>query len=115
MSKNTLKRKWGLVFTCLLFVTIAFSQSNTVQLGENIYSEDKKDFVYNSEFTVGFLLQTDGYSIDLNIGKINSYYLTTFWNFAFGEIYHPREYKDGRDLGATPGFGRTSRGFKFGK
>jgi hypothetical protein len=80
---------------------------------QNIYDESK-GIVFEREFTADLKLHTNGYALGVNIGRLKTYYLTRFVNFEFGELKHPKEFRQSFDF-QTPAAARTSRAFIFGK
>lgn len=81
--------------------------------GENYY-EDKKGIVYSKELTVNFKLHTNGYSFGVDIGTLQTYYLTRFYSIEIGELKHPKEFRQSFDF-RSPTTNRISRAFIFGK
>ncbi|HMO39197.1 MAG TPA: hypothetical protein PKC76_06250 [Saprospiraceae bacterium] len=81
--------------------------------GQNYY-EERKGIVYNQEFAVNFKLLTNGYSLGVDIGRLQTYYLTRFWSFEIGELKHNKEYRQSFDF-RSPATNRISRAFVFGK
>lgn len=85
------------------------------QPGGSTYYYDAKGIVYQKELTFDLeFLQTNGYALGVNIGKLKTYYLTNFYNIEIGEIKHTREYRQSFDFPA-PSSNRVSRAFIFGK
>lgn len=81
--------------------------------GENYY-QDNKGIVYNKEFSINFKLHTNGYSVGVDVGTLQTYYLTRFWSFEIGEVKHPKEFRQSFDF-RSPTTNRISRAFIFGK
>ena len=69
--------------------------------GQNYY-EERKGIVYNQEFAVNFKLLTNGYSLGVDIGRLQTYYLTRFWSFEIGELKHNKEYRQSFDFRSPP-------------
>ena len=100
-----------LLFAILLFAISAEAQQY-LNSGENYY-EDRAGIVYNRELTVDLKFHTHGFALGTQIGQINSYYLTRFLNFEFGELKHIKEYRQSDFQTATAN--KVSRAFIFGK
>lgn len=110
--KQRLYLKHALIYSFLLFTT-ALAAQQTIEGGQNYYN-DQKGIIYNKEFTVDLKLHTHGYALGINIGKLKTYYLTQYYHFEFGEIKHPKEYRQSFDF-QVPSSNRVSRAFIFGK
>ncbi len=87
----------------LLFIFIGLSGILQAQVyfnsDENNYESDgNKGYIYQKEVAIDLkILQTNGFAVGVSIGQLKSYYLTRFYNIEFGEINHPREYKETLD------------------
>ncbi len=100
-------------FIVVIALTTSHAQQ-TIELGQNYYDE-VKGIVYDREFTIDIkVLQTNGYSIGVNIARLKTYYLTNFFNIEFGEIKHPKQFRQSFDFRPTS-TGKVSRPFVFGK
>ncbi len=104
-------RHFLLTISLLAFFQVLHGQE-VISFGQNYY-EDNKGIVYNKVTTVDLKLHTFGFAIGLNFGTIRTYYLTRYFNFEFGEIRHPKEFRQSFDLPVSSG--RISRAFIFGK
>ncbi|MEL6925129.1 MAG: hypothetical protein AAFO94_13865, partial [Bacteroidota bacterium] len=62
---------------------------------------------------IDFRLHTNGYAMAANIGKIKSYYLTTYYHFEVGELKHHKEIRL-NDFNSNPPI-TTTRSYVFGK
>ncbi len=83
-------------------------------VGQNVY-DDPKGLVYNQEFTVDMKIVTPrNFALGVNIGKLKTFYRTTFLNFEIGDIKHPRERRWTFDY-QVPSTNRISRAFIFAK
>ena len=76
-------------------------------------SNDNVGILYNKEVAIDFRLQTSGYSLAANIGKIKTYYLTNYYHFEIGELKHHKEYRQ-NDFNSNFPSG-TARSYVFGK
>ena len=111
---RTMKR-FTIVFSCaLLFLSSGLLGQQTLNLGENNYN-DKKSIVYLQEHTFEIMMHTNGASIGLNFGQIDTYYKTRFWHFSLGELKHYRETKQSRSAQGGVFGGGNFRSFIFGK
>ncbi|GEM_PF-106846 len=68
--------------------------------------------IYNRETVFNLKLTTNrGYSPGLEFGRLRTYYKTTFYHISFGEVKHPKEFRQSAD----PQVGRSFRPFVYGK
>ena len=74
---------------------------------------DWKGIVYRNEYTGRFSLNTNGYSIAYNTGKIKTYYKTEYYHFELGYLADPREQKQNRNTYIS--VSRISESFRYGK
>lgn len=100
----------GLLFLCVSFPLKA---QQTIDLGKNNYDEEK-GIIYDKETTVDFKIHTNGASIGMNFGTLETFYKTRYWHIEIGEVKHPRETRQSRNLN-TGGFGGSFRSYIFGK
>lgn len=103
------------IFTSFLLLlgALPLSAQQTFETNKNIYDESE-GIVYERELTADLkLLQTNGFAIGVNIAKLKTYYLTRYINIEFGEIKHPKEYRQSFDFQRQSA--RVSRAFVFGK
>lgn len=96
---------------CAFSVVTCFGQTT---LQPRQISNSSKGVVYSKEVAVDMRVQTKGFALAVNIGKMKTYYLTRFYHFEIGELKHPKETRQNGDQ-IVPGSGRTSRSFIFGK
>lgn len=103
-----------IILTFLLLCTISIFAQVTFQPKQLDFQNE--GVIFDKEFTLDFrFLQTNGYSLGLNFGRIKTYYRTTFYHFDFGELKHIRQYKqEGFNSPNVPGFGGNNS-FIFGK
>lgn len=98
----------------VLFLTSAYGQRQ-IPVGENLY-RDGSGIIYSKETSVDLkVLQTNGWSVGLNLGTFKTFYKVRFWNIEFGEIKNPREYRQSFDYFQGTTFSDVSRPFIFGK
>lgn len=105
------------LFTLIFGVLFVMSANGQTQIpvGENLY-RDGSGIIYSRETTVDLkVLQTNGWSVGLNIGNFKSFYKLRFYNIEFGEIKNPREYRQSFDYFQGTTFSDVSRPFIFGK
>lgn len=77
-------------------------------------TENRAGVVYNREFTIDFTIHTNGYQVGTTWGQILTFYKTRYYFANFGEIKHPKEYRQNfRDVNIITG--RSSNSFIFGK
>jgi len=103
-------------FLCLIglfFLGQSAIAQKSLKLGKNYYDESK-GIIFSREVTVDFKLHTNGFGLGVNVGELQSYYSTSFWNIEFMEIKHPKELRQSFDFQPTTN-GKVSRAFIFGK
>ncbi len=98
------------IICCLLF-SIAMAQS-TFQPKQ--IKPSNLGVVYDKEVTFDIRLHTHGLAFALNIGKIKTFYKTTYYHFGIGELKHAKEKRHSFDYPTFPN-GKSSRSFVFGK
>lgn len=103
------------LFTLLLVLSVAsVVAQQQLPAGQNYYDE-QSGIIYNQELSVDFRLITPrAFALGVNVGKLVSYDRTTFFNFEFGDIRHPQEYRQSFDFQFGPS-NRVSRAFIYGK
>jgi len=109
----TIKATPVLLFLFLLLTVTPAVAQQRIDLGKNNY-DDKKGIVYDKETTVDLKLHTNGASFGLNFGTLETFYKTRYWHVEIGELKHPRETRQSRNL-STGGFGGSFRSYFFGK
>jgi hypothetical protein len=68
--------------------------------------------VYNRETSFNMKMTTNrGYALGIEIGRLRTYYKTTFYHLGIGEIKHPKEQRQS----ANPSVSRSFRPYVFGK
>jgi len=93
-----------------IFGTTSVLSQKTFQPRPTTFSSNK-GLIFDKEITGDLRLQTNGLAVALNIGKIKTYYKTSYYHFEIGEIKHPKEFRNTFDF--SPG--RDGAGFLFGK
>jgi hypothetical protein len=73
---------------------------------------DGKGIIYDAETAIDFRLHTYGFALNLDYGKIQTYYKTSFYQFGIGELFHFRE--TSRDADNT-GTASLTGGYAYGK
>jgi hypothetical protein len=95
---------FSIVFTCL-------QAQNTLQPRFRNFSN--KGIVYNKELAFDFRVNTfRGFSFAVNVGKIIAYNKTNYYHFEFGNLRHPKEFKQNDQFSRRFG---GQRSFFFGK
>ena len=85
--------------------------AQTIQPRNRTFSN--RGIVYNKEMAFDFRINTfRGFSFAVNIGKIVSYDKTRFYHFEFGNLRHPKEFKQNDQFSRRFG---GQRSFFFGK
>ncbi len=97
---------------CLVCAGYFLQAQRTLLLGQNNYDQ-QKGIIYSKEMTTDFRLHTNGVAVGLNFGKILTYNKTRLVYVGLGELKHPQEIRQNRNLpfGGASGF----RGYIFGK
>ncbi len=104
-------QKFFILILCSTFCLVS-AYSQTFQPKQ--FSTESKGVIYNKELAFNLRLHTNGWAFGANIGKIESYYKTKFFNIEIGELKHPKEYRHSFDY-PNQFSGRTSKSFIFGK
>jgi hypothetical protein len=103
---------------CLAFFLSSSLSAQTV-LQPKLDSPQNVGIIYNQEFTVDFTLHTGGlFSLGVNMGKLKTYYKTTYLHFDIDELRHNKEHRQSLESisGNFPNLpGSNSRSFIFGK
>jgi len=76
--------------------------------------EGLKGVVYSQEFGLNVRVHSNGFAIGVDFGRIKTYYLTRFLHFELGELKHPRETRQSKDLPSNFTT-KVARAYKFGK
>ncbi len=97
--------------TLMLLLTwgaVAFAQET---LYPRAYQTLDQGIVYDREYTVAMTLNTNGFSLGVNSGKLKTYYKTSYFGGSIGLLRNPQEFR------STQGgqFGQNSGSFVFGK
>ncbi|MGB3077546.1 MAG: hypothetical protein WBB31_00595 [Saprospiraceae bacterium] len=71
--------------------------------------------LYNQEKVIELRPHTNGAAIAVQFGKIVTFYKTHYYQFDFGLIRHPKEYRQSITFHSGNPFTRTSNSFTFGK
>ena len=94
------------VLALLLCLGISFTglSQRTLVLGQNNYDQ-RREIIYEKEFSTDFRIHTGGAAIGINLGKIRSYNRTSLKYFGIGELKHPQEVKQNQNLPFGAGTG----------
>ncbi len=103
----------------LIAILIFFILGSVSIFSQGVYNPKEmnngsKGILFNKEFAADLQLNTNGLSIGVNLGKLRTYYKTTFYHISIGELKHPKEYKNREDI-RTSNFQENSRSYVFGK
>jgi hypothetical protein len=100
------------VYFILFFWPVAIFAQGTIQ--PKPLTENRMGVVYNKEFTGDLSVHTTGYTLGATWGNIVTYYKTRYYYANFGEIKHPREFRQNfKDINLITG--KTSSAFVYGK
>jgi hypothetical protein len=113
-NKKVMK-KYTSIFSLPLQLAIVLLLGHPFQsIAQNMSANDSKGIIYDKEQVVDFRLHTYGWNVNYQIGKIKTYYKTTFWEVGLGEISHIKETRKNSDFaGLNPTAGFSS--YIFGK
>jgi hypothetical protein len=93
-----------ILFTCCFISFASFAQG--------IKPNTSLGFIYNRETTLNLKVHTNkGFAVGVEMGRLRTYYKTTFFQINVGEIKHPKEQRQGAD----PTLNRAFRPYIFGK
>ena len=85
-----------------------------MSMAQSRLSQDAKGIIYDREGVFDMRIHTHGWAVGYQIGKIKSYYKTTFYNFELGELRHYKETRKSTDFSSiSPSNG--FRSYTFGK
>jgi hypothetical protein len=91
----------------LLFICISAQSQSRL-------NNTSKGIIYDREVVAEARLHTFGWSASYSVGKIKTYYKTTFWRFGLGVLKHPKEEKRNSEL-LRQNFSNSLRSYTFGK
>ncbi|MBK7303578.1 MAG: hypothetical protein IPI90_10070 [Saprospiraceae bacterium] len=92
---------------CLFTVCVhAQNQGSVVQ------QSVRKGVIYNKEKSIDMAIQTNGFFVGYNSGKLRTYYLTNYFHLDFGLLEHPREVRLNKNFNHGGGFFSS---FTYGK
>ncbi|MFK8058336.1 MAG: hypothetical protein AB8F78_19580 [Saprospiraceae bacterium] len=98
-------------FAIISLLVVGFTASAQEVLMPKAYENTNVGIVYDREVSFPMTIHTNGFHAAVNVGKLKSYYKTSYMGVSLGHLKHPREYKR-----ADPGSrfqGRSS--YVFGK
>ncbi len=99
-------------FLSFLFVLQTIVSAQTFQPKQ--FDTEDKGVIYKKEFSIDLkILQTNGFALGVNFGKLVSYHTTRFWHFEFGELKHPKEFR--KNVEIQSGIPSSPRSYIFGK
>jgi len=81
----------GFAIISLLAICI-FANAQEV-LMPKAYESTNVGIVYDRELSFPMTLHTNGFHVAMNVGKLKTYYKTTYMGVSLGHLKHPREYK----------------------
>lgn len=102
-----------------IFLLLALFSSSVLCLSAQTFQpkqleQESSGIVYEKEFTIDLrILQTNGFGIGVNIGKLKTYYKTTYWHFELGELKSPKEYR--QNANAMSSFPGSPSSYVYGK
>lgn len=81
----------GFAIISLLFVVLTANGQEV--LLPKAYENTNVGIVYDREVSFPITLQTNGFNIGVNAGKLKTYYKTSYMGVSLGHLKHPRESK----------------------
>jgi len=98
-------------FTLFSLLIVSMSVSAQEVLLPKAYENTNVGIVYDREVSFPVTLHTNGFHFGVNVGKLKTYYKTSYIGASLGHLKHPREFKR-----ADPGSRfQGSSSFVFGK
>jgi hypothetical protein len=107
MNIKKLKMKVISPILFLLFYSLTISAQTRL-------ASEAKGIVFDKEKTVEFRLHTHGWALNYQIGKIKSYYKTSYYEFGLGELNSHKEVSKSTDPVGGVG-GGSFRSYSYGK
>ena len=82
--------------------------------GQTIVQPKQLDYssagiLYNKEKSIEFRPHTNGAAVGVHFGKIKTYYKTKYYQFDFGFLRHPKEFRQSITFNTGNPFTRTDR------
>jgi len=105
------KKTFSILIASLAFLSTIMAQGTFQPRQDNTTSN--KGLIFDKETAFDIRLHTNGYALAVNLGKIKSYYRTRYYHFEFGELKHPKEYRNTLELNIN-GLG-DSKPYTYGK
>ena len=105
-------KKISIILFTLMVVFGSLAAQKTIQPRQLDFGD--RGIIFSKELGIDMRVQTHGFALAANIGKIKTYYLTRFYHFEIGELKHGKETRQSFDY-PSGGSGKTSRSFIFGK
>ena len=93
---------------------VLFMLCSFVATAQTRLATEAKGIVYDRENTIEFRLHTHGWALNYQIGKIKTYYKTSYYEFGLGELFHHKEVSTSTDPGGGS-FGGGFRSYSYGK
>ena len=89
-------------------------------MGQTIVQPKQLDYssagiLYNKEKSLEFRAHTNGVAIGVHFGEIKTYYKTNYYQFDFGLLRHPKEFRQTVTFNSGSPFTRSSGSFTYGK
>ncbi len=103
--------KHGLIGVLLCVTQLLYGQT---VLQPRTPDASRKGIIYLREAAASLRLHEDGWAIGLTMGRLKTYYLTSYWHFELGELKHEKETRSSLDYPSRLN-GKVSRAFIYGK
>jgi len=101
-----------IILLCNGLANVGFSQ-NVIQPKQYDYS--LRGVLYQKEFSIEPMVQSNGLSLMMNFGEIKKYYLTRYYTIGFGILKHPKEYRQNANFQSSISIFKNSNAFVYGK
>lgn len=80
-------------FAILSLLVVSLWASAQEVLMPKAYESTNVGIVYDREMSFPLTLHTNGFHVAMNVGKLKTYYKTSYMGVSLGHLKHPREYK----------------------
>ena len=101
-----------LVMLCAVVLLTAGVTHAQETLYPRAYQTMERGIVYDREVAAALTLNTNGFSLGVNSGRLRTYYQTRYWGVSAGLLKSPQEH---RSTDRAVQFGQSSGSFVFGK
>ncbi|MEL6986960.1 MAG: hypothetical protein AAGK97_03940, partial [Bacteroidota bacterium] len=114
LGKYMIRLKSIFTFLLALLVLSQVGMSQEV-IQPKQYDYTLRGVLYQKEFSVEPMFQSNGVSLMMNFGEIKKYYLTRYYTLGIGILRHPKEYRQNANFQSSLSIFKNSNAFVFGK